>query len=66
MDQELEAGLRSIAAPIRDRSGTVAAAVNLSVHASRATVADLEQRLLPPLLEAAAAIEADLRGGDGA
>ncbi len=66
VDQELEAGLRSIAAPIRDRSGAVTAAVNLSVHASRATVADLEQRLLPPLLEAAAAIEADLRGGDGA
>jgi len=63
VDQELEAGLRSIAAPIRDRSGTVAAAANLSVHASRVTPSELEQRLLPPLLEAVAAIEADLRGG---
>jgi IclR family transcriptional regulator, pca regulon regulatory protein len=63
VDQELEVGLRSIAAPIRDRSGGVAAAVNLSAHASRATVAQLQRRLLPPLLEAAAAIEADLRAG---
>ena len=63
VDQELEAGLRAIAVPIRDGSGGVAAAVNLSVHASRATVRELQRGLLPPLLEAAAAIEADLGSG---
>ena len=35
VDQELEEGLRSVAAPIRDRGGRVVAAVNLSAHASR-------------------------------
>src|SRR3954462_1595005 len=37
-DQELEEGLRSVAVPIRDSSGDVVAALNVSVHASRATV----------------------------
>src|SRR5689334_959497 len=37
VDQELEEGLRSIAAPIRDASGDVVAAVNVSAHASRGT-----------------------------
>ena len=60
VDEELEAGLRSVAVPIHDASGAVAAAVNLSVQASRTSVADLRRRLLPPLLEAAAAIERDL------
>ncbi|GAA1623372.1 IclR family transcriptional regulator C-terminal domain-containing protein [Actinoplanes couchii] len=61
VDQELEEGLRAIAAPIRDRTGTVTGAVNVSVHAARATVDDIRARLLPPLLAAAGAIEADLR-----
>ena len=37
VDQELEEGLRSVAAPIRDRDGRVVAAVNVSAHASRAS-----------------------------
>jgi IclR family transcriptional regulator, pca regulon regulatory protein len=57
VDQELEAGLRSIAAPI----GGAAAAVNLSVQASSAGLAEMKRRLLPPLRETAAAIERDLR-----
>lgn len=61
VDQELEEGLRSIAAPIRDGDGRVVAAVNLSAHASRGTVESMKQTLLPPLLETAAAIEEDLR-----
>jgi IclR family transcriptional regulator, pca regulon regulatory protein len=60
VDQELEAGLRSIAVPLHDRSGTVVAAMNLSVHASRATAADMRRDLLPPLRETAAAVERDL------
>ena len=35
VDQELEHGLRSIAAPVRNRLGEVVAAVNVSSHASR-------------------------------
>ncbi|MBU2669203.1 helix-turn-helix domain-containing protein [Actinoplanes bogorensis] len=61
VDQELEEGLRAIAAPIHDRAGVVAGAVNVSVHAARATVDVMRRRLLPPLLEATAAIDAELR-----
>lgn len=61
VDQELEEGLRSIAAPIRDREGRAAAAINLSTHASRTTVETMRDTLLTPLLETASAIEADLR-----
>ena len=60
VDQELEAGLRSVAAPISDR-GRVLAAVNVSSHASRTSSAEVHQHLLPPLLETARQIEADLR-----
>jgi IclR family pca regulon transcriptional regulator len=60
VDQELEDGLRSIAAPIRDRSGAVAAAVNLSTHASRRTLEGIRRELLGELLETAGGIERDL------
>ncbi|GAA5042326.1 IclR family pca regulon transcriptional regulator [Thermocatellispora tengchongensis] len=60
VDQELEEGLRSIAAPIRDRSGKVVAAVNISTHASRTSLDSARRDLLPPLLATAARIEADL------
>lgn len=63
VDQELEAGLRSIAAPIRELGGRVAAAMNLSVQSSRAGVAEMRRELLPPLLETAGAIERDLAAG---
>jgi IclR family pca regulon transcriptional regulator len=61
VDQELEEGLRSIAAPIRDRAGAVVAAVNVSAHASRVSRETVRKTLLPPLLDTAARIEADLR-----
>jgi IclR family transcriptional regulator, pca regulon regulatory protein len=60
VDQELEEGLRSVAAPIRDRSGTVVAAMNLSAHASRMTIEAARRGLVPRLLATAARIEADL------
>lgn len=62
VDQELEEGLRSIAAPVRDRAGRVVAAVNVSTHASRTTVERLRHEMLPPLLAACTAIEQDLAG----
>src|SRR5919204_6561090 len=61
VDQELEEGLRSVAAPIRERSGRVVAAVNVSAHASRASRDAVRKTPLPPLLAAAERIEADLR-----
>lgn len=61
VDQELEEGLRSAAAPIRDRSGRVVAAVNVSVHASRADLRRIRQELVPRLLRCAGRISADLQ-----
>lgn len=61
VDGELEPGLRSIAAPIHGRDGSVVAAVNVSTSATRDTVAHLRETYLPRLLAAAGAIEADLR-----
>jgi IclR family pca regulon transcriptional regulator len=60
VDQELEHGLRSVAAPVRNRHGVVVAAVNVSSHASRITRAAARRDLLPPLQRAVAAIETDL------
>lgn len=61
-DQELEEGLRSLAVPIRDASGDVIAALNVSVHASRASMAVLRRDFLPCARQAVAGIEADLTG----
>jgi IclR family pca regulon transcriptional regulator len=65
VDQELEEGLRSLAVPIRDASGTVVAALNVSVHASRGTMTTLRRDILPLAQGAAAAIETDLRRATG-
>jgi IclR family pca regulon transcriptional regulator len=56
VDEELEIGLRSVAAPIRDTRGRTRAAVNLSMSGAPT---DLEPKLAP-LLEAAARITDDL------
>src|SRR6266540_332237 len=64
VDQELEEGLRSIAAPIRDADGRVVAAVNLSSQSSR-SLAAMRGELLPHLLATAARIEDDLHRGAG-
>ncbi|MGH3758076.1 IclR family transcriptional regulator domain-containing protein [Actinophytocola sp.] len=60
VNQELEEGLRALAVPIRDRTGKVVAAVNVSAHASRTSLEAMRRDLLPPLLKAAARVEADL------
>jgi len=46
-DEELESALRSIAAPVRARSGEVVAAVNVSIPWSPATMSALVARLGP-------------------
>ncbi|RKN36478.1 IclR family transcriptional regulator [Micromonospora musae] len=63
VDQELEEGLRSLAAPIRGDNGSVIAAVNVSAHASRGSSETIRKELLPPLLATAGRIEEDLRAG---
>ncbi|HET9142926.1 IclR family transcriptional regulator domain-containing protein [Actinophytocola sp.] len=62
VNQELEDGLRAIAAPVRDRTGRVIAALNVSAHASRTSLEVMRRDLLPPLLKTAARIEADFFG----
>jgi len=61
VDQELEEGLRAVAAPIRGAGDRVAAAINVSAHASRVSLTAMRTDLLPALLETARQIEIDLR-----
>ena len=51
-DQELEEGLVSLSAPIRNRAGQVIAAMNISGQANRTSAEEMVRRFLPPLLEA--------------
>jgi len=58
VDQELEQGLRSIAAPIVDTGGAPIAALNIGTHASRWPIQKLTQDVLPLLKQTAASISA--------
>lgn len=58
-DQELEEGLRSVAAPIRDQSGQVVAAINVATNVSRTSAEELVERIVPQLLSTARLIEQD-------
>jgi IclR family transcriptional regulator, pca regulon regulatory protein len=60
VDQELELGVRSVAAPIRDGNGRVIAAMNASGHASRVTLAQMKRQFLPVLIEAVRNVSATL------
>src|SRR6266545_2624971 len=55
VDQELEVGLRSVAAPIRRGPDTIAA-LNVSSAVSRVSLDDLRRRILPPLVKTAETI----------
>lgn len=63
VDQELEPGLRALAAPVRDRAGVVVAGLTLIVQGT-ASPGDVAPLLVPPLLETCAAIARDLAAGD--
>lgn len=63
VDQELEQGLRSIAVPIHGANGEVLAAMNVSAHAARVSVSELETEFLPVLLEASRALSRQLFSG---
>ncbi|MBZ8178304.1 helix-turn-helix domain-containing protein [Corynebacterium poyangense] len=60
VDQELEAGLRSLAAPVRNAEGRVVAAINTSTQTAVHDLATLHEKFLPALLETAHAISEDL------
>src|SRR5690606_38593149 len=64
-DQELEQGLRSVAAPVRDRHGRTIAAVNVSTSAARTTLDRMRAEFVPALLDTASAIERELALSDG-
>ncbi len=53
VDQELEEGLISIAAPINNRAGRTIAAINVSGQANRTNAKEAQDSLLPALLESA-------------
>jgi IclR family transcriptional regulator, pca regulon regulatory protein len=57
VDEELEIGLRSIAVPIRDRTGAIVAAVNVSTPSARHSPAVMRREFLPLLRQAAEDIE---------
>lgn len=57
VDEELELGLRSIAVPIRDLSGRIVAAINVSTQSARTSVAEMEENFLSLLKNAAGRIE---------
>ena len=67
-DEELTPGLRAIAAPVRDRSGRVVAAINIAVHTTgwNASADALMRRLEPALRHTAADISAQLGHRDSA
>ena len=56
VDQELEEGLISVAAPLKNRAGQVVAALNISGQANRTSTEMLREQLLPELLATAQAI----------
>jgi IclR family transcriptional regulator, pca regulon regulatory protein len=61
VDQELEEGLRAVAAPIRSSGGAVTAAINVSAHTSRVSLSAMRTELLPALLQTRDRIESDLK-----
>jgi IclR family pca regulon transcriptional regulator len=58
VDQELEVGLISLSAPIRDRQGRIIAAMNVSGNAQRSTAKQMIRDFLPPLQAAAQRVSA--------
>lgn len=60
-DQELEDGVRSVAAPLLARDRRAVAAMNMSTHAGRVSLARLRDEFVPRLLEAAEGVSRALR-----
>ena len=60
-DEELELGLRSIAVPVKNHQNRVVAAMNIGVHATRVSSAEMIHRFLPILQDNAAILAPLLR-----
>ena len=58
-DEELAPGVRSVAVPVRDGTGAVRAAMNVTVHAAETTTQRLLHDYLPLLLTTAGEISAE-------
>jgi IclR family transcriptional regulator, pca regulon regulatory protein len=58
-DEELAPGVRSVAVPVRDATGTVRAAMNVTVHAAETSVDRLLGEHLPLLLRTAGDVSAE-------
>lgn len=58
-DERLSYGVRAVAVPIRANDGTVHSSLSVAAHANSASVEQLQNRYLPLLLDAAAAISRD-------
>ncbi len=52
-DEELAAGVRSVAAPVRDSHRTIVAAINIPVPSARVSRQELDDRLAPMVKDAA-------------
>jgi IclR family pca regulon transcriptional regulator len=59
-DGELEEGLHGVAAPLRDRSARVVAAVNVSLQTHSTEESAIGREIVPPLMATASRIEADV------
>lgn len=62
-DEELAAGVRSVAAPVRDAAGTIVAAINISVPGARVSRGELDTRLAAMVRETAQRISEALGAG---
>ena len=58
-DEELAPGVRSVAVPVRDGTGAVRAAMNVTVHAAETSTEVLLEEHLPRLLRTAGDLSAD-------
>lgn len=58
-DEQLAGGIRSVAAPLRDGSGRVVAAMNVTVHAAETPMETLLEEYLPLLLQTASEVSAE-------
>ncbi|NHN83612.1 IclR family transcriptional regulator [Acetobacter musti] len=61
LEQELELGLRSVAAPVRDGTGQVVAALNVGTQAARTSLRDVRRIIVPAVIRAAATLTEAIR-----
>jgi len=60
VDREAEPGFRSISVPIRRYDGEIVAAINMGAHVDRVSSAEMVERFLPRLREAAESVKSML------